>query len=100
MFFTRRRELRIQDFPSPEELWQRYSVGKGFANNPAKEELITENYHYVKGDKTPRYYQRIAINRMIRSNSEWEKTHVVSYGHRHGKNIYCFPNYLACLESW
>src|SRR5699024_1950581 len=33
--------------------------------NHQKEELIQEKYHYVPGQKTPRYYQRIAVNRTI-----------------------------------
>ena len=90
-FFTgKERELRIQDFPSPEELWQRYSVGKGFANNPAKEELITEKYHYVKGDKTPRYYQRIAINRTIEAIANGKKRMLLVMATGTGKTYTAF----------
>ena len=57
------RELSLEEFPSPEELWKRY---KGETSmTPEQEELITEPYYYQPGDKTPRYYQRIAINRTI-----------------------------------
>ncbi len=57
------RELTIEQLPSPEELWQRYIGGDHIT--PEQEELITEPYYYQPGDKTPRYYQRIAINRTI-----------------------------------
>lgn len=57
------RELTIEQFPSPKELWQRY-VGDEHIT-PEQEDLITEPYYYQPGDKTPRYYQRIAINRTI-----------------------------------
>lgn len=57
------RELRLDQFPSPDELWARF---KGDVEiNSEQEALITEPYYYQPGDKTPRYYQRIAINRTI-----------------------------------
>lgn len=65
-YFTgKERELQMNEFPSPEELWERYREGKGLVSNQEKEELIQEKYHYVPGQKTPRYYQRIAVNRTI-----------------------------------
>ncbi|MGL5982969.1 MAG: EcoAI/FtnUII family type I restriction enzme subunit R [Cetobacterium sp.] len=57
------REVPIDKFPTPEDLLLRYYDGK---NIPAeKREIIEENYYYMKGAKSPRYYQRIAINRTI-----------------------------------
>lgn len=57
------RELKLDEFPSPEELWARYKGDT--AMTPEQEQLITEPYYFQPGDKTPRYYQRIAINRTI-----------------------------------
>lgn len=57
------RELAIHEFPSPEELWERYRRAKGFTEEV--EELVTEPYYFTIGDKTPRYYQMNAINRTI-----------------------------------
>lgn len=57
------RELKLNEFPSPEELWARYKGDT--AMTPEQEQLITEPYYFQPGDKTPRYYQRIAINRTI-----------------------------------
>ena len=57
------REISLEEFPSPDELWARYKGDT--AMTPDEEELITEPYYYQPGDKTPRYYQRIAINRTI-----------------------------------
>lgn len=60
------RELKMNEFPSPEELWKRY---KRIINiiNEEQEKLITEPYYFNMGDKTPRYYQVIAINKTIES---------------------------------
>lgn len=57
------RELKLDEFPSPEDLWARYKGAT--AMTPEQEELITEPYYFQPGDKMPRYYQRIAINRTI-----------------------------------
>lgn len=56
-------ELSLDEFPSPEELWDRY---KQFNNiDDEKEKTIRTPYYFGYKDKTPRYYQRIAINRTV-----------------------------------
>lgn len=57
------REILLDEFPSPEDLWMRYKNIEQIT--PDQEKLITEPYYFKPGDKTPRYYQRIAINRTI-----------------------------------
>ena len=57
------RELSLEEFPSPEELYQRYK--KDMNITETSEKVLLEPYYYVPGYKTPRYYQRIAINRTV-----------------------------------
>lgn len=57
------RELRLDEFPSPQELWERYKKWKGI--DEKIESIITQDYYYEQNAKSPRYYQRIAINRTI-----------------------------------
>ncbi len=57
------RELTLDQFPSPEELWQRYSASKGF--DKRQEKLVKQPYHFDKEGRTLRYYQEIAVNRTI-----------------------------------
>lgn len=57
------REISLDEFPTPEELWERYKETNDIT--PEQEKIITEQYHFALGDKTPRYYQRIAINRTV-----------------------------------
>lgn len=57
------KELKMEEFPSPDELWERYKLSKGI--NEEQEEVIKQDYFYKLGAKAPRYYQRIAINRTI-----------------------------------
>lgn len=63
-FTGKERELSLKEFPSPEELWNRYKTGKDL--KPSEEKIITEDYFFdVSGKKKPRYYQRVAINRTV-----------------------------------
>lgn len=56
-------EIRLEDFPTPEELWHKYCVWRGY-----KEEhlpIITQDYHDDGSGKSPRYYQLQAINKTV-----------------------------------
>lgn len=57
------RELPLDAFPSPEELWRRYCSWKGIdeTNKP----IVTQDYYTDSSGKIPRYYQLVAINRTI-----------------------------------
>ncbi|MGQ7886807.1 EcoAI/FtnUII family type I restriction enzme subunit R [Paenibacillus sp. WC2504] len=57
------RELTLSQFPSPNELWQRYKIAKGI--DTKTEETIMEDYYFTQESKSPRYYQRVAINRTV-----------------------------------
>ena len=56
-------ELKLEDFPSPEVLYQRYRIDKGI--DEVEEKVMLEPYYYIPNYKTPRYYQRVAINRAV-----------------------------------
>ena len=55
------RHLALDAFPSPEDLWERYRRWKHLET--AAQTAIAQDYHYERNGKTPRYYQRIAIDR-------------------------------------
>jgi len=55
--------LGLDEFPSPEELWSRYCVWKGFTS--VEEPIILQDYHDDGSGKEPRYYQMTAINRVM-----------------------------------
>lgn len=71
MFTGKEREIAPGNFPTPDELWMRYLAAKGFGKE--EEKLITEPYHYETGMYTPRYYQRIAINKIVEAVARGEK---------------------------
>lgn len=55
------RELALEAFPSPEQLWRWWSAHRGLSE--PQEALMTQDYYGGGGDKTPRYYQLLAINK-------------------------------------
>ncbi|MFH1153685.1 MAG: DEAD/DEAH box helicase family protein [Pseudomonadota bacterium] len=57
------RELELHEFPSPQVLWQWWSASRGL--NEQQNSLVTQDYYSNGGDKTPRYYQLLAINKTI-----------------------------------
>ena len=57
------RELSLDEFPSPEELWRRYRAAKGLTDR--QEDIATQDYYDDGGGKVLRYYQRVAINRTV-----------------------------------
>ena len=63
MITGKQRNININDFPSPDELWQRYKLDTKM--NDEQEKLLLTPFFYRSGGKEPRYYQRIAINKAL-----------------------------------
>jgi type I restriction enzyme R subunit len=60
---VKERELRLDGFPTPGELYDRFKIAKGITEKI--ETVITQDYYQEIKGKTPRYFQRVAINRTI-----------------------------------
>ena len=60
---TIERELPMDAFPSPNELWNRYKTYKNI--NETTEPIITQDYYVEIDGKEPRYYQQVAINKTV-----------------------------------
>ncbi|MBI1270516.1 hypothetical protein GC174_08795 [bacterium] len=56
-------EIALEDFPSPEDLWRKYCLWKNIDDE--LEDAISTPYYRLDGDRKPRYYQTIAINRAV-----------------------------------
>lgn len=61
---ARERELSLNEFPTPQELWRRYCAYKGIEIT-AEAQIYAQDYYPSPENKTPRYYQLTAINRTI-----------------------------------
>jgi type I restriction enzyme R subunit len=58
------KEIPLDEFPTPEQLWLRYKVFKGLETT--EEDRIAAQEYFTDGSgRTPRYYQQIAINRSV-----------------------------------
>ena len=60
--------IALVDFPSPEELWNKFCVYKGYTEEQLP--ILTEPYHDDGSGKSPRYYQLQAINKTIEAISK------------------------------
>lgn len=60
---TIERELGLDDFPAPETLWRMWCKHKGMTQE--QESIITQDYYSDGSNKTPRYYQLLAINKTV-----------------------------------
>jgi len=58
------KELSLEEFPSPELLWEKYKKYKGL-DAPEVEEVITQDFYQDGSGRSPRYYQQNAVNRTI-----------------------------------
>jgi len=58
------KELTLDQFPSPEELWLKY-LKKEQIESPEAVKIVEQDYHVDEDGMKPRYYQANAINRSI-----------------------------------
>lgn len=86
-FFTGKiRELAIHEFPSPQELWQRYKDGQNITQE--QERLIS--IPYFLEEKEPRYYQTNAINKTIQTIAQGQKKILLVLATGTGKTYVAF----------
>jgi len=57
------REISLEEFPSPDTLWRLWSEHQGLSEQ--QQNLVTQDYYSDGSNKTPRYYQLLAVNKTI-----------------------------------
>lgn len=57
-------EIGIDDFPTPQQLWEKYKIYKGITTESA-EKIASQDYYFDGTNRKPRYYQQIAVNRTV-----------------------------------
>lgn len=82
------RKLKLEEFPTPKQLWNRYLKEKDIT--PEEEKIITEPYQYIDINKTPRYYQRIAINKTVEAIAKGQKRLLLVMATGTGKTFTAF----------
>jgi type I restriction enzyme, R subunit len=58
------KKISLDDFPSPQMLWQKYQKYKGLEDKEI-ENVVSTDYFLDSSGHSPRYYQQIAINRTV-----------------------------------
>ncbi|MDT7526892.1 DEAD/DEAH box helicase family protein [Pseudidiomarina sp. GXY010] len=83
------RELPLHDFPTPEQLWERYKRYKGIAT-PEAERISAQDYFFDGTSRSPRYYQQIAINRTVEAIAKGQQRILLTMATGTGKTYTAF----------
>ncbi|MCG7932142.1 MAG: DEAD/DEAH box helicase family protein [Candidatus Thiodiazotropha lotti] len=83
------KELSLDNFPSPQELWQRYKKYKGIQTEE-QERISSQDYFFDGSGRTPRYYQQIAINRTVEAIAKGQSRILLTMATGTGKTYTAF----------
>lgn len=97
MITGKERKIAMVDFPSKEELWNRYKQEKGLTDNQIK--AIDEPYYTTRESKQPRYYQRIAINRTVDAIAKGQRRVMLVMATGTGKTYTAFQIVYRLLQA-
>lgn len=81
-------EIALSEFPTPEQLWQKFCVWKGYTQ--AQLPVITQDYYDDGSGKAPRYYQLQAINKTIEAVSSGQNRALLVMATGTGKTYTAF----------
>jgi type I restriction enzyme R subunit len=83
------KELTLEQFPSPEVLWQRYKKYKGITTKE-QERITTQDYFFDSTGRTARYYQTCAINRTVEAIAKGQNRILLTMATGTGKTYAAF----------
>lgn len=83
------REIQLNEFPSPEVLWQRYKQYKGIESKEA-ERISAQDYFFDGSGRSPRYYQQTAINRTVEAIAKGQQRILLTMATGTGKTYTAF----------
>ena len=82
-------ELSLDEFPSPQILWQRYKKYKGIQTEE-QERIAAQDYFFDGSGRTPRYYQQVAINRTVEAIAKGQNRILLTMATGTGKTYTAF----------
>jgi len=88
-------ERMLDAFPSPADLWARLRQSQGVSSDEVAKRLTTPSFHL--SGKTPRYYQEIAINRVVRAVLQNKNRVLLTMATGTGKTVVAFQ---ICWKLW
>jgi len=83
------KELSLDEFPSPQILWERYKKYKGIQTD-VQEQIVAQDYFFDGTSRSPRYYQQIAINRTIEAIAKGQDRILLTMATGTGKTYTAF----------
>lgn len=87
-------ETELSQFPSPQELWQRLNRAANLTDK--QQEQLLEGFNLQSG-KIPRYYQEIAINRVVAATIANAPRILLTMATGTGKTVVAFQ---ICWKLW
>ena len=89
------REIPLDQFPTPDELWARYRKAKGYT---AEQETVAMQDYFDDGSgRVPHYYQTIAINRTVDAIASGQKRILLVMATGTGKT---YPAFQIIWRLW
>lgn len=82
------KEISLEDFPSPDVLWQKYRAYKGYTEEQLP--YVLQDYYDDGSGKAPRYYQLQAINKTIEAVSRGQNRMLLVMATGTGKTYTAF----------
>ena len=95
------REIALSEFPSPDELIERYKVAANQGQGLSANELAVINQPYYSSQNTyePRYYQRVAVNRTVDAIARGQNRLLLVMATGTGKTYTAFQIVYRLLKS-
>lgn len=95
------REILLPDFPTPDELIERYTSNANKGNGLSADELTVIDQPYYSSQNTyePRYYQRVAVNRTVDAVARGENRLLLVMATGTGKTYTAFQIVYRLLKS-
>ncbi len=87
-------ERELDSFPTPAELWARLRSSQNL-NEEITRRLLTP--YYTQSQKAPRYYQEIAINRVVQAILQGKRRILLTMATGSGKTLVAFQ---ICWKLW
>ena len=82
------RELKLDEFPTEEELYNRYLTFKNYT--PEEQKIVETPFYYDAYSHEPRYYQRIAVDRTVEAIAKGQQRVFVVMATGTGKTFTAF----------
>ena len=95
------RDIAMEDFPTPDELYARFQKGAngGAGLTQAEKAIIGQPYYSSQSTYPPRYYQRVAVNRTLAAIARGQNRILLVMATGTGKTYTAFQIVYRLLRS-